>query len=415
MRPGDQVTVRACGQGWRPPRLRGRGRRAEPGPCRVFEVLPITAGDDDGVTVTAGVRMTVPSKLAGNGIGRPSIGWDLDLQLGVPFRLENGSSDPAPEDLLLGDLVAVSDLDARYNMGFRRGWLTVGVVVHGASPLPGHGPGITPILTGPAGALRARPDGAEHAGLTEAALQRLGQARSCHDSDGQCAGRSGPILEHVSLPEAVSRALRRRILNNELPADSRLVEASLAAEFGVSRGTIRDAMRSLHAEGLIAIVPRRYSVVTRMSPEDAEDVCYARYVLEDASLRGGLGPRPRKLAKALHLALEHMSVAARLGDMDALVDSDTRFHEVLIDRLRRTVSSKDLWSITNSQMGALMRAEIERQGISMEDTAGRHVGLADAAAEAVTCTRLRAELRAHYLVGFPQRPGWADTDHPDAL
>jgi len=38
-----------------------------------------------------------------------------------------------------GDLVAVSDLDVRYNMGYRRGWLTVGVVVHGASPLPGHG------------------------------------------------------------------------------------------------------------------------------------------------------------------------------------------------------------------------------------------------------------------------------------
>ncbi len=109
----------------------------------------------------------------------------------------------------------------------------------------------------------------------------------------ESAGRYGPILEHVSLPEAVSRALRRRILNNELPADSRLVEANLAAEFGVSRGTIRDAMRSLHAEGLIAIVPRRYSVVTRMSPGDAEDVCFARYVLEDGSVQAGFGPVAR--------------------------------------------------------------------------------------------------------------------------
>ena len=51
------------------------------------------------------------------------------------------------------------------------------------------------------------------------------------------------MLEHVSLPEAVGRELRHRILNNELPAETRLVEANLAAEFGVSRGTIRDAMR----------------------------------------------------------------------------------------------------------------------------------------------------------------------------
>ena len=119
----------------------------------------------------------------------------------------------------------------------------------------------------------------------------------------------GAILEHVSLPEAVGRALRHRILNNELPAETRLVEANLAAEFGVSRGTIRDAMRSLQAEGLIAIVPRRYSVVTRMSTEDAEDVCFARYVLEDASVEARASGRPRKeLARALRLALEHMSV-----------------------------------------------------------------------------------------------------------
>jgi DNA-binding GntR family transcriptional regulator len=58
----------------------------------------------------------------------------------------------------------------------------------------------------------------------------------------------GAILEHVSLPEAVGRALRRRILNNELTAETRLVEANLA-------------------------------VVTRISQEDAEDVCFARYVL----------------------------------------------------------------------------------------------------------------------------------------
>ena len=65
----------------------------------------------------------------------------------------------------------MTDIDARYNMGYRRGWLTVGVVVHGASPLPGHGPGITPILTGPAAALLATPDAAGHAGLTAALLK----------------------------------------------------------------------------------------------------------------------------------------------------------------------------------------------------------------------------------------------------
>jgi hypothetical protein len=160
MRPSDQVAVRACGQGWRPPGFPGEVTLLNLDPA-ALGVLPITVVGDG---VTAGVRAIVPSKLAGNGIGRPSVSWDLDLQL---------RGGPAEAELLLGDLVAVSDLDVRYNMGYRRGWLTVGVVVHGASPLPGHGPGITPILTGPGDVLRARANGAAHAGLTEAVIRRL--------------------------------------------------------------------------------------------------------------------------------------------------------------------------------------------------------------------------------------------------
>jgi DNA-binding GntR family transcriptional regulator len=213
--------------------------------------------------------------------------------------------------------------------------------------------------------------------------------------------RPGTILEHVSLPEAVGRALRHRILNNELPAETRLVEANLAAEFGVSRGTIRDAMRGLQAEGLIDIVPRRYSVVTRMSAADAEDVCYARYVLEDASLDQGLGPDAEQVARALQAELEQMSAAARDDDMDALVDSDTRFHELLVSVSGRR-RLRDLWSVLNSQMGALMRAEIERQGIGLTDAADRHQQLLEAV-RAGDLAQLRRQIHDHYLGGFPGR------------
>jgi len=198
----------------------------------------------------------------------------------------------------------------------------------------------------------------------------------------------------------VGRALRHRILNNELPADTRLVEANLAAEFGVSRGTIRDAMRSLQSEGLIEIVPRRYSIVTRMSTEDAEDVCYARYVLEDASVMGGLGQGKDGLAEGLRQALEEMSAGARADDLDAVVDSDTKFHELLIDVSGRR-RLKDLWSMMNSQMGALMRSSLERQGISLDDAVDRHRGIL----EAVTVgdiDLLRVAIRDHYLEGFPE-------------
>jgi hypothetical protein len=165
LRPGDEVSVRARGQGWRPPGLPPEVAvmNLDPG---IVAALPVSlpgAGTETGV-VTVGVRVTVPSRLAGNGIGRPAAAGDLDLQLPPPGA--DGAGDVA-----LGDLVAVSDLDARWNMGYRRGWVTVGIVVHGASPLPGHGPGITPLLTGPASALPVNADAAGHVGLTAAALR----------------------------------------------------------------------------------------------------------------------------------------------------------------------------------------------------------------------------------------------------
>jgi Domain of unknown function (DUF4438), N-terminal/Domain of unknown function (DUF4438), C-terminal len=163
LRPGDEVAVRACGQGLRPAGLRADVAVMNLDPALLGQ-LPVDLGGGADAAVTVGVRLTAPSRLAGNGIGRPAASWDLDLQLPPP-------GDDGVGDLVMGDLVAVDDIDARYNMGYRRGWLTVGVVVHGASPLPGHGPGITPIMTGPAGALRALPDPAGHVGLTAAMLQ----------------------------------------------------------------------------------------------------------------------------------------------------------------------------------------------------------------------------------------------------
>lgn len=161
MRPGDQVRVRARGQGFRPGWLPAGVCMLNVDPD-LLDALPVSAGRAGPAQVAeVQVRSVLPARLAGNGLGRPAAGWDLDLQLGA-------GDGP---DLRLGDLVAVSDLDARYNIGYRRDWVSVGVVVHGSSPLPGHGPGLTPILTGPRTALEIRQNPAGHVGLTAALLK----------------------------------------------------------------------------------------------------------------------------------------------------------------------------------------------------------------------------------------------------
>jgi hypothetical protein len=162
MRPGDQVSVRGVGQGARPDWLPDDVTLMNLDPALLLQ-LPVTAGTASAAgksCVEVSVAATVPAKKAGNGLGRPAAAWCLDLQLTAADGI----------GLRFGDLVAISDIDARFNIGYRRDWMTIGVLVHGASPLPGHGPGITVILTGPARSLRPQDHGAGQAGLTASML-----------------------------------------------------------------------------------------------------------------------------------------------------------------------------------------------------------------------------------------------------
>src|SRR6059058_4000242 len=70
---------------------------------------------------------------------------------------------------------------------------------------------------------------------------------------------SGTTLgaEHVSLSQRVAEELRRSILTNRRRPGDRLIEDRLSEELGVSRIPIREALRVLAGEGLVAVQPRR--------------------------------------------------------------------------------------------------------------------------------------------------------------
>ncbi|MBU3056548.1 DUF4438 domain-containing protein [Pseudomonas indica] len=101
------------------------------------------------------ISHTVPSVLMGSGLGKNST-WrgDYDIQLadrGLRQRHRLGS-------LRFGDLVAIVDADNRRGPLYRPGRVTIGVIVHGDSTVSGHGPGVTPLLTGPTARLVPRFD-----------------------------------------------------------------------------------------------------------------------------------------------------------------------------------------------------------------------------------------------------------------
>jgi DNA-binding GntR family transcriptional regulator len=203
------------------------------------------------------------------------------------------------------------------------------------------------------------------------------------------------MISHLSLPEAVRLTLRRRILNNELAAGERLIEASLAAEFGVSRTTLRSALMELKNDRLVEFSPRRGCWVARMTPAEIEDACFARYLLESGAVGEERAVIDDNLVAALGSELDAMAEAVAAGDLAETVESDTRLHSLLVEAGGRARLA-ELWHSLDAQMGALMRSSIEFQGSELADVVGRHRTLIDAV-RTRDMTLIAAALQDHYL------------------
>lgn len=92
-------------------------------------------------------------------------------------------------------------------------------------------------------------------------------------------------IPRQSLTSAVADKLRDQIIRGEIAEGTQLRQDAIASQYHVSRIPVREALRQLDAEGLIAIVPNRGAVVPTLSPEDIEELFAIRALLEPQILK----------------------------------------------------------------------------------------------------------------------------------
>src|SRR5277367_2259226 len=96
---------------------------------------------------------------------------------------------------------------------------------------------------------------------------------------------TGEEVTHRQLKDAVYAQILEKILDGTLPAGYALRESELAAQFGVSKTPLRDALVRLQAEGLVSIPPYRSAVVVGYSQQDLREIYEVRELLEGACAR----------------------------------------------------------------------------------------------------------------------------------
>lgn len=143
---GDKVQVRA----------RGLGLKLTDLPqVKLFNLDPRllrslgACADENRLQVP--VARTIPAAVMGSGIGPGDVySGDLDIQMFDRDVVQEYGL----EELRLGDIVAVTDADHSYGRIYRRGAVSVAVVVHSCAVQAGHGPGVTTLMTSTEGAIQ---------------------------------------------------------------------------------------------------------------------------------------------------------------------------------------------------------------------------------------------------------------------
>ena len=128
------------------------------------------------------------------------------------------------------------------------------------------------------------------------------------------------------------KKLREAIISGHFKAGARLVETDLCKQLGVSRTSVREAIRVLSSEKLLILVPNKGPSVADISAEEATQIYHVRKMLEgEAAALAAKNGAQDDIAE-MKRALESFEMAVRDGDAGARISATSEFYEAIIRR-----------------------------------------------------------------------------------
>lgn len=201
------------------------------------------------------------------------------------------------------------------------------------------------------------------------------------------------VTDKYSLRGRVFNRLREDILSGKYEKDEELREITIAAEFGVSRTPVREALRQLELEGLVRIIPNKGAYVMGISEKDIHDIYHIRSYLEGLCARWACehitDDQLEQLEEIIYLSEFH----TKKKHMDQIVELDNKFHEIIyeackskmlehvlrdfhhyVERVRRiSLADEERAANSNREHTAILEAIRARDGELAERLAHEHI------------------------------------------
>jgi DNA-binding GntR family transcriptional regulator len=164
------------------------------------------------------------------------------------------------------------------------------------------------------------------------------------------------------LREQVAERLRMAIVTGHFKPGERLIERELCDMMGVSRTSLREALRELQADGLITLKPNKGMTVAVLTEETARSIYEVRRMLEGLAARLFAKHATTKQMQALRASVEELAKVYDDFSAEAFITVKGRFYDILLEGGGNKVAADMLRRIHTraSQLRVLSLSSAER-------------------------------------------------------
>lgn len=151
--------------------------------------------------------------------------------------------------------------------------------------------------------------------------------------------------------EIVYNVLRENIISGNLEPGTKLVIKRIAQELGVSEIPVREAIRSLEAQGLVTMTPHSGAQVAKLNAEDVEEIMEIRSILEGYAARTAIPHVTNEVVEQLRKCIEEMQKCVDEGDFVEFGVLNRKFHQIIY----KLTPNKRLYKMINDLLNEFER------------------------------------------------------------
>lgn len=183
-------------------------------------------------------------------------------------------------------------------------------------------------------------------------------------------------LAVTTVADQAADALRRKIMSGELAEGFSLRQDALAAEFGISRIPVREALVQLEGEGLVKIVAHKGAVVSALSLDEISELFMLRSVLEPLLLKKSAPKLTLEDYAQLDAILAEYKVELRAQNTTRWGELNMRLHDVLLSRANQPRTAAIVAALLQ-QTDRYTRMQLSLSAASIRQAQHEHEELVD--------------------------------------